>query len=231
MPTTVRSTVGWVGGQSVQVSFWATAFPTERSRIVFIHKQLMERDQGENGRVTLWRYRPDFMQFGSTRRETVTAREIVCTSTATKRQKSQVQSSFPLKGQTKYYPHNPADYRVQWGSILTSMLAPIFTDSGFDSNFINLSLFKKQGLTPYDFPLISILSTAAPLVKLLIGMVNIPWQPHRTINCHIFPAMSHLVMMGHSWFIKHNPNFDWVKWEAASWSPACFGSCFNSKLH
>lgn len=41
------------------------------------------------------------------------------------------------------------------------------------------------------------------------------------IDFHVFPALTHQVILGHPWLTKHNPNFDWVKGQVTSWGKSC----------
>lgn len=130
--------------------------------------------------------------------------------------------------------HNPAHYevKVSFHSNTASMVVPIFIDSGSDANLMNLSLVRSLGLSQLRLqrPLEVTAVDGNPLGRITHRTqsvkVTFPDGHTESISFHVFPAMSHLAILGHPWLTRHNPNFDWVKGQVLSWGQGCYQSCF-----
>nr|XP_057907337.1 retrotransposon-derived protein PEG10 isoform X1 [Doryrhamphus excisus] len=131
---------------------------------------------------------------------------------------------------------NPALYKplIQFCSLHTSIMVPVFVDSGSDANLISTSLARKLKLRlcPLRHPLTVKAVDGSSLGKIShrTHPVKISFPDNHTekLSLHVFSSSDHEVILGHPWLKQHNPHFDWASGQIVSWGPGCQDNCLVS---
>ena len=107
-------------------------------------------------------------------------------------------------------------------------------DSGADESIMDWSLALQLGLRPERLP--SPISARA-LDGHVLGSVTsrtnpghtlLPGGRRKTIQFMLLPTPNQPVILGHSWFCRHNPNIDWSTCSIREWGGTCQQSCLTT---
>ncbi len=113
---------------------------------------------------------------------------------------------------------------LAWGNHKKHLKAMV--DSGAARNFMDFSLALKVPTDSLVTPLTVTALNGRPLrpgdVTLLTSLLHLSIQKHQEELCfHLIRSPVFPVILGHPWFLQHNPHLNWSTGAILSWGPTC----------